>query len=125
MSRACQGLSREKMKTFKEFITEEVPANATGSAVAGTTGEPPVGRKKKKPIVMRRFASQDVFEVDSDTYSKCLTGKKKYDKYENYVGKDDVGQAIRSYGRDRKNSKKSILVQNASTGVMTYLKRGK
>lgn len=49
------------MKSFKEFIAEEgegggmvssVPANAVGdgSAVAGLTGTPPVGKKKKHLI---------------------------------------------------------------------------
>ena len=46
------------MKTFKEFVQEEmvsaVPANAvgTGAAVAGLTGDPPVG-KRRKPVMTK------------------------------------------------------------------------
>lgn len=50
------------LKSFSEFVAEEVPTNATSSgAVAGTTGEPPVplaggkpGKLKKKSIMLHR-----------------------------------------------------------------------
>ena len=50
-------------------------------------------------------------------------GKKKYDKYENYVGNDEIGQEIRQYGRT--NPGKSIIIQDSLTGAMLYLKKGK
>lgn len=44
------------MKSFIEYISEMeggVAANSIqdGSAVAGLTGDPPVGKRKKKPIL--------------------------------------------------------------------------
>lgn len=52
------------MKSFKEFVAEMEGAVATnavgdGSALAGLTGEPPVGKKKKHlitPSPLRRPA---------------------------------------------------------------------
>jgi hypothetical protein len=120
MSKVRDAYDNHRSRDIKE---EGVPGNATGPAVAGTTGEPPVGKHKKKPVIVRRFAGKAVFEVNNDTYHKCINGKRKHDRYSKYVGDDETGQAIRSYGRTKK--KNPIIVQNASTGVMTYLKHGK
>lgn len=99
-------------------LHEEI-ANVTGSGVAGTTGDPPVPQK----IMMRRFANSDVFVVDTARYLKARLGKKKYLKYETYVGNDDVGNAIREYGR--KYPKKPIILQDDKTGSMIFLRYGK
>jgi len=112
----------------KDFLTEakvkkeEIANVASSGAVAGLTGEPPVG-KKRKPVMMRRFANNDVFVVDDDTFKKARLGKKKFVKYETYVGKDDVGNAIREFGR--KYPKKPIILQNGENGPMIFLRYGK
>lgn len=99
-------------------LKEEI-ANVTGPGVAGTTGDPPAPSK----IMMRRFANSDVFVVDTDRYMKARVGKKKYLRYEKYVGNDDVGNAIREYGR--KFPKKPIILQDDKTGAMIFLRYGK
>jgi hypothetical protein len=112
----------EKFADFlsnKESITEEI-ANVVGAGkIAGTTGDPPVGSK----VMMRRFANNDVFVVDTKRYLKARLGKRKFLKYETYVGDDDVGEAIRQYGR--KNPKKPIIIQDEMTGAMIFLRHGK
>ena len=50
-------------------------------------------------------------------------GKKRYAKYENYVGNDETGEEIRQYGRS--NPGKAIVLQDELTGGMIYLKYGK
>ena len=40
-----------------------------------------------------------MFTVDPDVFMKARFGKKKYHRYENYVGNDETGLAIRDYGR--------------------------
>ena len=134
---------------------EDAPANATGSAVAGTgddvTG---VGKKKKKkknpwdkyaPDALGRqfhmemresvdavaepnitpddtFAGVDVFNVNDDDYNNCKHGKKKHERWSNYVDMDsESGKRI--YGYAKKNPKKSIIVQHDKTGHMIYLKK--
>jgi len=54
---------------------------------------------------------------------KSRMGKKKYHRYENYVGNDEVGEAIRAFGRA--NPSKPIILQDSLTGAMLYLKYGK
>jgi len=101
-----------------EELKEDI-ANVTGPGVAGTTGDPPAPQK----IMMRRFAKNDVFVVDTERYLKARLGKRKYLKYETYVGNDDVGNAIREYGR--KYPKKPIILQDDKTGAMIFLRYGR
>jgi hypothetical protein len=107
---------------FKKFsmLNEEAPTNQVGSGnIAGTTGDPPVGKK----VMVRRFANNDVFSVDTQTFNNARLGKKKYLKYEKYVGTDEIGNAIREYGR--KYPKKPIILQDEKTGAMTFLRYGR
>jgi hypothetical protein len=64
-----------------------------------------------------------VFVVDTERFNKARIGKKKYVKYEKYVGNDEVGNAIRDYGR--KYPKKPIIIQDELTGAMTFLRHGR
>lgn len=111
---------KEKFVAYmnSQTLHEEI-ANVTGSGVSGTTGDPPVPNK----IMMRRFANNDVFVVDTSRYLKARLGKRKFLKYETYVGNDDVGNAIREYGR--KYPKKPIILQDDKTGSMIFLRYGK
>jgi len=104
-------------------VEEDAPANAVGGgAIAGTTGDPPMG-KKAQVAFLRRFGKNDVFVVDNDRYTKARLGKKKYTRYENYVGNDEVGQAIREYGL--KYPKRPIIVQDELSGEMMFLRYGR
>lgn len=108
---------------FIKLLNEEAPANAVGTGnIAGTDENPPV-RKKSQVNFVRRFANNDVFVVDTERFNKARLGKKKYLKYETYVGNDDVGDAIRQYGR--KNPKKPIILQDGKTGAMIFLRYGR
>lgn len=100
----------------KTYLTEDT-ANVTGG-IAGLDGNPPVSKS-----FLRRFAKNDVFVVDTERFNKARTGKKKYLKYEKYVGNDEVGNAIRDYGR--KYPKKPIILQDDKTGSMIFLRHGR
>ena len=83
-------------------------------------------KKKMKideEVRMSTFAGKQVFVVDSDTYHQCRLGKKKYTRYEKYVGKDNVGLAIREYGL--KHPKRPIILQNGENGPMLFLRYGR
>jgi sugar/nucleoside kinase (ribokinase family) len=73
--------------------------------------------------MMRRFAGNDVFVVDTKRYNGARLGKRKYLKYETYVGNDEIGNAIREYGR--KYPKKPIILQDDKTGSMIFLRYGR
>ena len=81
----------------------------------------PKNTKKKKK--REKFAGAEVFTVDPNVFMKARFGKKKYAKYENYVGNDEVGEEIRQYGRA--NPSKPIIIKDSLTGAMLYLKYGK
>ena len=138
---------------------EDAPANATGTAVAGTGDDSSVVKKKKKkknpwdkyaPDALGKqfggqayramkmesadavaepnispddtFAGVDVFIVNDDEFINCKHGKKKHERWSNYVDIDsESGKRI--YGYAKKNPKKSIIVQHDKTGHMIYLKK--
>jgi len=104
-------------------LKKEDIANVAGSGnVAGLTGDPPVGKEAQKKY-LKRFANNDVFVVDTARYNKARLGKRKYTKYEKYVGNDEIGNAIREYGR--KYPKKPIILQDGENGPMIFLRRGR
>jgi hypothetical protein len=104
----------------RKTLKEDAPANAVGSGnIAGTQGDPPRPTK----VMMRRFAQNDVFVVDQQRFNNARMGKKKFVKYEKYVGSDDVGNAIRDFGR--KYPKKPIILQDEKTGSMIFLRHGR
>ena len=104
-------------------ISEEL---STGSGmIAGLGVQHPTAVNQSEPGVMpkkkrKKFAGADIFVVDPKTFMRARFGKKKYAKYENYVGNDEIGQEIREYGL--KNPKKAIIIQDCNTGFMCYLR---
>ena len=104
-------------KTYLSEGIEEDIANVTGG-IAGLDGNPPASK-----AFLRRFAKNDVFVVDTERFNRARVGKKKYLKYEKYVGNDEVGNAIRDYGR--KYPKKPIILQDDKTGSMIFLRHGR
>ena len=95
------------------------PANAVGGGAIAGVGIGPQGEPGVK--VPEYFAGCKVFGVDSDTFKRCRMGKKRYSRYENYVGTGPVGEEIKSYGK--KNRKKGIILMDTITGSMLYLRR--
>jgi hypothetical protein len=120
------------MKSFKEFIKEDAPANAMGAAGisgastavnVGVAGFDPVMGKmlrRKKPVM---FGGKRVFKVPSDRYQKALQGKKKFKHYSSYVGRDELGEEIQSYIRE--NPEAPVILEDEVTGAMLFLKYGK
>ena len=107
---------------------EDAPANAMGVGGDGSQGEikfqdPVLGKKKKKNPVITRFAGSECFEVNPDVFERSRWGKRKYTRYEKYVGNDEIGQAIREYGR--KFPTRPLILKNNVTGAMLYLKYGR
>jgi len=119
-------------KERKEEVEEEMGNVApTAPDSGGIQYQAPVlGQKKKKKkqtideaVKRTTFAGKDVFIVDSETYYNCRLGKKKYGRYEKYVGNGKVGQTIREYGL--KYPRRPIILQNGESGPMLFLKYGR
>ena len=138
-------VEEREMKDFTEFQedtkkkkNEEIANSVGGGGVAGldiglTHKKKKEDEKKAKAlkkkmkideeVKMGTFAGKQVFVVDSDTYHQCRLGKKQYARYEKYVGKNNVGLAIREYGL--KFPKRPIILQNGENGPMLYLRYGR
>jgi hypothetical protein len=133
------GMDRDQRDALYNEVEEEgEPTNNAGSgAIAGLDSGLTYKKKKedvKKAKTLRKqvvgesvkqsiFAGKDVFIVDSETYYTCRLGKKRYARYEKYVGNGKIGQAIREYGL--KYPRRPIILQNGESGPMLYLKYGK
>ena len=119
------------------LATEEISNSVGGGGIAGLDIGLTAKKKKEdtdKAKALRKqmvgeevqrttFAGKDVFIVDSDTFHTCRLGKKKYGRYETYVGDGEVGQTIREYGL--KYPRRPIILQNGDSGPMLYLKYGR
>lgn len=97
-------------QTREELIAEDMSAATTTGDVAMID----------KPM---NFAGNRVFKVPTNVFVNARMGKKKYDKWYNYVGEADNAEEIRSYGL--KNPKAAVILQDATTGAMMYLRYGK
>lgn len=69
------------------------------------------------------FAGGDVMDVDLGRVMTALNPKKPWERFSKYVGIDEVGENIRVHARE--NWKKNIILRDAKTGIMTYLRRRK
>lgn len=94
----------------EEYLAEDMSAATTTSDVALV--DTPMN-----------FAGNKVFKVPSNVFVKARMGKKKYDKWYNYVGEAENAEEIRLYGV--KNPKAAVILQDATTGAMMYLRYGK
>jgi hypothetical protein len=97
-------------------LLEDAPTNNVGSGNVAGVDKP----FSPKPFTRKTFANSAVFEVDDDHLFKSRFGKHPRHRYSTYVGNDELGQAIREYGRA--NPKKAIILRHAKTGAMIYLK---
>lgn len=119
----------EKYYEIPEMLKEEGLSAGSGF-IAGLGAEHPTLPNQAEPpgpkgkvLKRRKFAGADIFVVDPETYMKARFGKKKYVRYEKYVGNDEIGEEIREYGR--KNPDKPIIIQDSNSGFMCYLRYGK
>jgi len=116
-------LLEERLNSYLEGensnLVEEIANVAGGSNIAGFDGN----HQPKKKVVMRRFANNDVFVVDTKRYLKARFGKKKYRRYDECVGDDEIGCAIREYGLKYPN--RPIIIEDETTGAMLFLRYGK
>ena len=111
------------LKKFEDVLNAEAsPTTSMGGGKIATRGIPLL-KKLPKGLVMRKFGGIDVFALDPMHFQKSRLGKKKYTRYSNYVGEDEVGEYIRAFAR--KYPKKPIIVMDSSTGCMQYLRHGK
>ena len=68
------------------------------------------------------FAGCRVFTLDEEDYCNCIKGRKTYERWNNKLNmENETHSGIREYAH--KNPGKPIVVKNARTGEMVYLKK--
>ena len=69
------------------------------------------------------FAGATVFEVSSNVFHNLKLEKRKGQHWKTYLGEDDVLSEIREYAN--RNPHKPIIVRNATTNEMCYVRYGR
>ena len=109
------------MKTLKQLKEEIINTVGSGQIAGLEPDVPPV--PKKSMIRRKKFANTEVFVVSSDSFNKAKLGKQKFKHYTSYVGRDEIGEAIKQYAQENKDA--PIIIEDEKTGAMVYLKYGK
>lgn len=114
---AAWKLVQKVTKVKLHGMSEEVPANATGPAVAGTGSDSsvvPVKRKRKAGL----------FTVQPSVFRRFAKGKRKFEKWSNYLNMEDADeQAI--YNFAKRNPDGMIILQCAETGSQKAIRYNK
>ena len=125
----CTYNKKEVYELIEEVEKREEELNEDGLAVGGGNiaglgvSNPSKPGQSEPGVKRKKFAGSEVFKVPTSIFMKARFGKKRYGKYEQYVGNDEVGETIRQYGRS--NPGKPIVLQDELTGAMIYLKYGR
>lgn len=108
-------------------MEEDAPANAAGGGHVAGLGIGPAGEpgvrlpKRRMDEATDTFAGSDVFDVDPGVVFKMRGAKLPWERYSKYVGEEPTGEAIRQHAR--KQWARNIILRDARTGVMTYLRQ--
>ena len=107
-------------------LKEDAPINAAGagniaSIGVGPKGEPPASKSK----ILRRgkFAGNDTFVVQPNTFHKARISKRDRSWWKKYIEEEDGIDEIRHFAN--RNPDKPVILQDASTGAMVYARYGK
>lgn len=65
-----------------------------------------------------KFRGVDYFDCDSDTFSKCVHGKKKGGHWNSHMGKSDFTSGIKNWISKNKNT--NFMFRNNSDGSFIY-----
>jgi hypothetical protein len=102
---------------IKEDMASAPTNNVGGGAVAGlgvgSQGEPGI----------RKFAGSRVFKVPTKNFILARMMKRKYQRFEQYIGDAGLGKEISEYANT--NWKEGIVIEDEQTGAMCYLRYGK
>ena len=101
----------------KEKIDEEVPTNNVGGgAIAG------IGVGKDGEPGIKKFAGNRVFKVPTKNFVMANMLKRKYQRFEQYIGDANIAEEIRDYAN--KNYGAGIVLEDEQTGAMLFLRYG-
>jgi hypothetical protein len=103
----------------------EAPMNSVGSGnVAGIGINNPKLPDQAQPGVKRKkFAGSTVFKVPTKSFVMAKMLKRKYARFESYLGDPVVSKEISEFANS--NWKEGIVLEDEQTGAMMYVRYGK
>lgn len=66
-----------------------------------------------------KFKGTPYFNCSQDTFSKCVNGKKKYKKWDSFLGKNDYSKTVKSWMK-QSSTNKNFIIRNDGTGEMIF-----
>ena len=93
------------------------PVNSAGAGQVAGIGIGPQGEPG-----IKKFAGSRVFKVPTKNFVMARMLKRKYQRFEQYVGDASIGKEIAEYAN--KNHGAGIVLEDESTGAMMYLRYG-
>lgn len=101
------------------MINEDaVPTNNVGGGAVAGLGVGPQGEPGVK-----KFAGARVFKVPTKSFVMAKMLKRKFARFESYLGDPDVAKEIAEYANSNWNE--PIILEDEQTGAMVYLRYGK
>ncbi len=102
-------------KAVKRHLDDDAPANATGPAVAGTSGSgtvvvPPSAVKAYK----KKNRKKGLFRVSPETFDKFSKGKRKFERWSNYLNLENEAER-KIYDFARRHPDAMIVLQDTVT----------
>jgi hypothetical protein len=103
---------------------DAVPTNAVaGGAIAGIGVPNPNLPNQAEPGIKKKFAGSRVFKVPTKNFVMARMLKRKYARFESYLGDPVIAKEISEYAN--KNWKEGIVLEDEQTGAMMYLRYGR
>jgi len=115
-----------QVQYFKHMHEDgEAPMNSVGSGnVAGIGINNPKLPDQAQPGVKRKkFAGSTVFKVPTKSFVMAKMLKRKYARFESYLGDPVVSKEISEFANS--NWKEGIVLEDEQTGAMMYVRYGK
>jgi hypothetical protein len=105
-------------------IKEDVPTNSvSGGVIAGIGISNPNLPNQAEPGIRKKFAGSTVFKVPTKNFVIERMLKRKYARFESYLGDPVIAKEISEYAN--KNWKEGIVLEDEQTGAMMYLRYGR
>lgn len=100
-------------------LDPEEPKLFEDGSVPSSTGVGGVDNPDAKPMIKKtKFMGIPCIEVDDDTYTKCIRGKKPFSRWAHYVEDEN----LRNEMRKAFQSSKKLLMKNSRDESIAYVK---
>lgn len=115
-----QNETKKQIEKLRSNVKEDIGAAPTNSAGTGAVAGIGVGKDGEPGI--KKFAGSRVFKVPTKNFVMARMLKRKYQRFEEYVGDANLSKEIAEYAN--KNYGAGIVLEDESTGAMMYLRYG-